>query len=422
VPSTAAAVPMRPPRRRCSSVCTEKRVVVCPAVAIAVCSTSSRSAPRRAASAAASTGKPRPIAADLESTTRIRCGSTSRAAKRAASQVAESCRDKWTATTPSAPSSRAAWYAFASSSEAAPEVVTRCLRSSARVSSRGVKSLSATAPAPPTFTCSGTVRTANCSAQPSGKYAVESVTTAMGTPPPYDVGAPRIDGDGRSTLHTSVVGVQHPLAPGAGPADQHHPVAVGDPAQARPQLVRKTEQLRGQTDDQPAVGAQQSGPAVLLVEFLHHLDGPLGDLHPGFAARRSPLRVLPPGEHGPRPPHLHLGTAEPLPLAEVRFPQPLVEPRLETGDLGERGSRVLGAAQVRADQDVRRVLGDHRGCFPGLFLARLGQLGVEVPRDPAREVVGGLPMAPKHQPLERHASASCSSLAGSAWSSNGIRG
>jgi hypothetical protein len=106
-PSTLAAAPIRPPRRRCSRVSTTKSVRVAAAISRADLATAAASAPAAAERAAASTAKPLPIAADRESTTVTMCSPTCEAASRAASQVPDSSDERWTETSFSAPSSRA---------------------------------------------------------------------------------------------------------------------------------------------------------------------------------------------------------------------------------------------------------------------------------------------------------------------------
>ena len=91
LPSSADAAPMRPPRRRYSSVSTANQIFVCSAAVVARATTCSTLSPPRAAAAAASTTRPWPPQALRESTISMRrCpprAAISAAAWRADSQV-----------------------------------------------------------------------------------------------------------------------------------------------------------------------------------------------------------------------------------------------------------------------------------------------------------------------------------------------
>src|SRR5436305_10314988 len=81
----------------------------------------------------------------------------------------------------------------------AREVCTEPRRSdSTRATSAGVTSTPSTADTPLTMTCSGTTATPSRSARPSGRYAVESVTTAIRLAMPGNVTLIRV---GRSAHH-----------------------------------------------------------------------------------------------------------------------------------------------------------------------------------------------------------------------------
>src|SRR6476619_6449490 len=100
--------------------------------------------------------------------------------------------DRWTATIASAPAAAASSYASRKTDGEGREVLTCRDRRSAAATSAVVTSTPSRRSTPSTTTCSGTARRPSRSTTSSGRYAVESVTTATFTSAGY---RPRSAGD-----------------------------------------------------------------------------------------------------------------------------------------------------------------------------------------------------------------------------------
>ena len=107
-------------------------------------------------------------------------------------------------------------------------------------------------------------------------------------------------------------------------------------------------------------------------------------------------------------------SVEPLPPAEVAFHQPVVD-----GDVQVEGMRKgLGGrvrtGQRRADDEARRVFGQHSSGGLGLAASAVVQRDVQGPLDPAGDIEIRLTVAPQHHAGSAHAVAPLSTAPASA--------
>ena len=110
-----------------------------------------------------------------------------------------------------------------------------------------------------------------------------------------------------------------------------------------------------------------------------------GDVDPALAAVRCPRRVVAPGQPGTGRRGVDLAVGHALPVAEVRLPQPVVDPHLQPGALPQRDRGVVGAAQVRRHDQQRLAFAQHLGGSDGLGAAEVAEVGVELALHPAAE-------------------------------------
>ncbi|PQM47777.1 hypothetical protein C1Y40_02008 [Mycobacterium talmoniae] len=98
-----------------------------------------------------------------------------------------------------------------------------------------------------------------------------------------------------------------------------------------------------------------------------------------------------------------------LPIAQVGFAQPGVDPHRQPGALPQFFRGVVGAAQVRRHDQQRLTFAEHLGGGDGLGVAQFAQLGVQLALHPAGGIEFGLPMAEHDQAAHPHGVASESS-------------